>query len=162
MRHIETVRRASRPIPSVDGAGLLRHESPTQSCRGARDKLRHQQVKVFAAGSAGCSPVVVPGMVLVISERDYCYGHGDLILRVTGIVVDVGLLATLHWVPLTGDALHHDSGAVCKPDLEVLVRVSSLAAVKRSNGYLPASASVPGVPYAARAGPPMTICDPWV
>ena len=56
--------------------------------------------------AAGCGTAVAPtlaeqltpGVVLVLREADYCYGDGDLRLRLTGVGSDLSRVPMLEWV----------------------------------------------------------------
>ncbi len=65
------------------------------------------------------------GDVIHVGEADYCFGVGDLRLR----VVEVGAVQGFHdglWVSLVGLALRADGSRVSVEPQHVLVRVTAL------------------------------------
>jgi hypothetical protein len=69
-----------------------------------------------------------PGDVLKIHEDNYCYGQGELVLRVTAIR-EVVELADGDWLTVLDVQIGWNGADVCQR--EVLVRLSSLVPRRR-------------------------------
>jgi hypothetical protein len=68
-------------------------------------------------------PLVQVGEVIRVAERDYCFGIGELRMRIT-IVPASARIPGLEWVELVGIPLARD-GRV-GPERAVLIRVAAL------------------------------------
>lgn len=83
-----------------------------------------------SADTTGANPTLAkqltPGVVLVLREADYCYGDGELRLRLTSVGEDLIRVPMLEWVYVAGTRLDWDGGDA--GSCEVLARVSALSA----------------------------------
>lgn len=70
-------------------------------------------------------PPVTVGQVVRVAERDFMYGLGELVLRVTA-VGDVLHLSDGPWLELTGVQLRHDESVYLPRPRHALVRLSAL------------------------------------
>lgn len=64
-----------------------------------------------------------PGAVLALSEEDYCYGRGVLVMRVKVLGADPASFRRLEWVRIVGSEVLWD---VDGEDRDVMVRVTAI------------------------------------
>jgi len=89
-------------------------------------------------------------MVIRLQEPDYCYGVGELTLRVIRIQATAAQLDTLEWVNVRGVEIWPNGQD--GPELLVLVRVSALRGQPVGFALRPARAPVRDGTTAATAG----------
>lgn len=75
-------------------------------------------------GGAVPPPLVAVGDVIAVPEADYCYGRGDLRMRVTGVDAGSVPVGELEWVRLLGVPLYERGNE--GREREALVRVNAL------------------------------------
>jgi hypothetical protein len=78
---------------------------------------------------------LAPGDVLDLSEQDYLYGAGRLVLDVTAVGADITRYPRLEWLRVTGDEIRWNGADA--GERTIMVRVEALRRAVRPRGWRP-------------------------
>lgn len=80
-------------------------------------------------------PLVKVGDTICMPESDYCYGHGQLMMRVTEVDADLARFPALEWVRVRGVVILWDG--TDGDERDILVRVAALRKQQQGQDELP-------------------------